>query len=432
MFTTYRITWMLLVILLILTGCSSGTPIDVIATDTITPILTLAETSTPTSTATDTTTPTATFTKTVTPTSIPTETTKPTLSPTPGELLPLPDPLFAIAYTFEDKLRIKCIEIECFREIYLGDAAPFDRPYKLGSVYYLNPGSMFITLYAPRMDPNEEKWAIIHINPETGEAQAVNISPEHRMFVRDIAHDRLVLVQDGKDKVIIVQEDLSVMEVDLGAEIFQLIEADDHIVIAVNDQPVEQDEQTFIEAFAIDVRSGEFTRTLVNSPAFANWFYLPEGKSTEDTLAAHLLTVSTDLEYVYLYYSQGEGDDFHKILGKFDTISLEEVNSVIDPEYLRISTGAYLYSQQYRDVSYPRAVPISRESAPEGVFAPIDLGTLEALIGLGNFFIAPFGDHLAVGTKNSVFLLSLDGKIVAEYPLPYRGGLTYRLVRYKN
>jgi hypothetical protein len=61
-------------------------------------------------------------------------------------LTPLPDPLFAIAYLYKDILRIKCVETECLREIYLGDAAPFERPYKLGSVYYLNPGSMFITL----------------------------------------------------------------------------------------------------------------------------------------------------------------------------------------------------------------------------------------------------------------------------------------------
>ena len=237
---------------------------------------------------------------------------------------------------------------------------------------------MFITLHTPRMNPNEEKWAVLHINPETGEAKAVNISPEHRMFVRDIAHDRLVLVQAGEEKVIIVQEDLSVIEVDLGAEIFQVIEADDYKAIAVSDQPVEQDGQTFIETFAIDVRSGEFTRKLVKSPAFANWFFLPEGKSTDDTLAAYLLTVSADYTYVYLYYSQGEGDEFHKVLGKFDTTNLE------------------------------------------------------ALLERGNFFIAPFGNHLAIGTRNSVMLLSFDGKIAAEYPLPYNGGLTYRLIEYKT
>lgn len=426
LFTTHRITLMLLVILLILTGCSSRTTPEIEATETITSTLTLAKTSSPTKDSTET------FAKAVTLTSLPTETINPTIAQTQGELAPLPDPLFAIAYIYKDSLRIECVETECLREINLGNAAPFEKPYKLGSVYYLNPGSMFITLYAPRMNPNEDKWAIIHINPETGEAKDVNISPEHRMFVRDIAHDRLVLVPDGEEKVIIVQEDLSVIEVDLGAEIFQFIEADDHIVIAVNDQPVEQDGQTFIETFAIDVRSGEFTRKLVKSPAFANWLYLPEGESTDDTLAAHLLTVSADYTYVYLYYSQGEGDEFHKLLGKFDTTSLEEVSSVVDPEFLRISTNAHLYSQQYRNVSYPRAVPIMRESAAEGLFAPVDLTTLEALLERRNFFIAPFGDHLAIGTKNSVMLLSFDGKIAAEYPLPYNSGLTYRLIEYKT
>jgi anionic cell wall polymer biosynthesis LytR-Cps2A-Psr (LCP) family protein len=70
------------------------------------------------------------------------------------------------------------------------------------------------------MNPNEDKWAIIHINPQTGETKAVNISHDHRMFVRDIAHDRLMLVLGGEEKVIIVQEDLSLINVDLGAEIF--------------------------------------------------------------------------------------------------------------------------------------------------------------------------------------------------------------------
>lgn len=419
--------------MLLFSGCLPATPPDVEPSETITLTPVLIETVLPTVISPEAATPTAMSTKTVTPAPIATRTAKPTIKPTQRGMVPLPDPLFAISYLYKDTLRVKCIETDCIREIYVGDAVPFERPYKLGSAYYLNPASMFITLYTIRTVPSEEKWAVLHINPETGEVKAVNISPKHRILVRDIAHERLVLVQDGTDKMMIVQEDLSLIEVDLESKIFQLIEAADNKVIAVNDQPIEQDGQTFIETFFIDVRTGEFTRELVKSPPFANWFYHPTGTSTDDLLAAHLLTVSSDLEYVYLYYNQEEGDEFHKILGKFDTNNLEEVNSVIDPNFLRIGPGAGLYNLQYRNISYPRAVPSTREYAPEGIFAPIDLTTLRALIErCGGCFIAPFGDNFAIGTRNSVFLLSLDGEIIGEYSLPYNGGLTYQLVEYKK
>ena len=100
-------TWKLVAILLLLTGCLPGTPPDVEAAETITPTLALTETTIPTAASTEVSTPSATPAETSTPTSIPTETTKPTIAPTQGELVPLPDPLFAIAYIFKDTLRIK-------------------------------------------------------------------------------------------------------------------------------------------------------------------------------------------------------------------------------------------------------------------------------------------------------------------------------------
>jgi len=111
---------------------------------------------------------------------------------------------------------------------------------------------------------------------------------------------------------------------------------------------------------------------------------------------------------------------------------LDEVVSVVDPGFMRMSNDERLYSYQHHNFIYPRLVPGGGEFAQQGLFSPVDLTSMEVLIEpLGPCVIAPFHEYFLIGTGDKMLLVSMNGELV-EYPLPYRGGMTYSVVEYKK
>lgn len=353
-----------------------------------------------------------------------------------------PMPQLTIAYLDGQSLVFECLEKGvCIKNIDLSKIKLPGSSFRLGTVHYLDPVNVFVWLYSGETNHG----AVLRINRNTGEVMSIDLPSASLEGM--IAHGRLVF-RDYKDsKIYIVQDDLSVKTVELGSDIFQLIEADDNKIIAVNFQPIEQDEKTFIETFVIDVLSGEFARELVGCPAFTDPLNLPNLESNEDTLAGWLITVSADLKYVYLFYNHRSGEEGYKqALGMFDTHTLDEVNSAKDPAFITFLNQTRLSSQQYRNISYPRMAFTNSEGLSQGLNASMNLTTLQPLVDTLEIIkaeyikalrFAPFGDNFAIGAYERIFLVSLDGKIVVEYPLPLdhiplvNGKRDYQIVEYR-
>lgn len=385
------------------------------------------------------------FTGCVSRTLLPTATPPSILTPTSDHIktvAPNSLPYLTIAYLDGQSLIFECLEKDdCIRNIDLSKIKLPGSSFRLGSVHYLDPVNIFAWLYSDETNHG----AVLRINRNTGEIMSIDLPSASLEGM--IAHGRLVFRDYNDSKIYIVQDDLSVKTVELGVDIFQLIEAGDNKIIAVNFQPLEQDGKTFIETFVIDVRSGEFDRELVRCPAFTDPLNLPNLESNEDTLAGWLITVSADLKYVYLFYNHRSGDGGYKqAIGVFDTDTLDEVNSAKDPAFITFLNQTRLSSQQYWNMSYPRMAFTNTEGLSQGLNAPMNLTTLQPLVDTLEIIkaeyikalrFAPFGDNFAIGAYERIFLVSLDGKTVVEYPLPLdhiplvNGKRDYRIVEYR-
>ena len=302
--------------------------------------------------------------------------------------------------------------------------------------------SIFVWLYSV----GANRSVVLNVNRDTGNVKAVELPSATLEGIT--AHARLVFRDYMDSTVYIVQDDLSVRSIDLKSDIFQLIEADGSKIIAVNYQLFDQNGMSFIETFVIDVSSGEFSRELVRSPAFADPLNIPDLRSDDNTFAGWLITISANLEYVYLFYNHKSGDENYKqAIGMFDAKSLAEVNSVKDPSCITLINQSKFSSLQYRNISYPRTAFTNPEGLSQGLNAPIDLSTLKPLVDteeiikaehINTLRFVPFGDYFAIGTNSRVILISLNGENVVEYPLPWErltivdGTWEYRIMEYNN
>lgn len=359
--------------------------------------------------------------KTSTPTTITnTKTAKPTSNSVESSALLLPNRLI-IAYLDAGYLVFECLDVECIKKFELSKAISLVSPYQLESAYIISPTSIYVQLYSL----STHQRALLSIKVD-GEVKEITIPDNASQGI--IAHGRLILQDSSNNTIYIIQDDLTVKTVELEAEISQLIEADDENVLALNRQPLNQNGKTLIEVIQLNVSTGDKKQLLVNCPPFSDPLLLPGGRSSDDRLAGVLLTISTDLKFVYMFYNSEIGDEgLTQTLGVFDTESLEEVNSIKNPSFLTLLTESRFAIFQYRNWSYPRVAFTNTEGINQGLHTPFNLNSLEPLMDVHEILkkeyiktvtYVPFGDYYSIGSSTRVILVSLDGKIYKEYPLP--------------
>ena len=336
-------------------------------------------------------------------------------------------PPVTAVYLIDKTITFECLNQEgCFPEINLEQIVPIDETCKLGSVYYVNSSRIFVILNSNGIA------TIVQINPTTKETTPIPIKTDAR--IRTIAHGKLVIAQD--DKVVIIQDDKNIVEVDVGKDIFQVIETTDNRVIAIVQQPIRIDGNTFVETFIIDVDTGEYEQKLVQSPNFDS--------QTEPTLgvpqdnepyAGRLFTVDSNLAHTYLYYLYKTADSVQRELGMFKVDPLQSVTTISNPPFIDNLSG---YSQQYNNIAYSRIA----DTDGGGIDTLINLSDLTPLIDTSQIIsqeykkyilFSPFGEYFLLGTGSRIILLSLDGKIVEEYALPADNiSQSYRIMEYKK
>ena len=336
-------------------------------------------------------------------------------------------PPVTIVYLIEKTIKFECLNQEaCFPDINIEQIVPLDETYKLGSVYFVNSSRIFVLL-------NSDGVAtIIQINPTTKETTLIPTKIEAR--IRTIAHGRLVIIRDGK--VVIIQDDKNIMEVDVGKNIFQVIEATDNKIIAVAPQPVRIDGNTFVETFIIDVDTGEYAQEFVISPNFDSQAEPTLGvPQANKPYAGRLFTVDSNLAHTYLYYLYKTADGVRRELGMFSVNPVKPVTTISDPPFIDYLSG---YSQQYNNIAYSRIA----NTDGGGIDTLINLSDLTPLIDTSQvirqeykkyILCSPFGEYFLLGTGSRIILLSLDGEIVEEYTLPTDNvPQSYRIMEYRQ
>lgn len=322
----------------------------------------------------------------------------------------------AIVFLDGQTLKFECIEpdINCPSSIDLDGYALIDEPFELGSVFYANPSSIYIVLYSGNSVPWER--SIIHYNPKTGDINSTMLSNELDNLHYTIVDDRMVLVDDFEKNIIIFNSKLDMTEVDLESPINSLIGDNDQEVIALNKQPVELNNETFIEAYTIDILTGHYKKELLRLPELE----LRKTQITEEAGKKYLITiegVSRDLNNIYALYYLGEKPSTPR-LGTFGVDNSNAVASTQDKGLVRLTSG---YAQ-YHELLYTNS---SGEGYGVGA-SLIDMDTVRSLLDFEKFpelkqeklIIVPFGDFLLLDTKYQIILLSPSGVIEERFPLP--------------
>lgn len=333
-----------------------------------------------------------------------------------------------IAYLVDGSISFECLDQDiCFPDVNIRQIG-MDNTYTLGSIYYVTPSRFLVVLNL------DDLAAIVQINPETREISQINLPIETDARIRTIAHGKLVLAQASR--VMIIQDDGSVIDTPVEKKVFQLIETADNKVIAITDQPIEMTGDTFINVFVIDVDTGESVEKLIQVPNFEPNAMptsgIPQGN---EPYAGRLFTVGSDLLNTYLYYAYMDGNDVKKELGMFDADSLKTVATYTDPQFIDTLSG---YSQQYKNIAYSRIT----DTDGGGIDTLIRLSDLNPLIDVSQIvrqeyrkylLFAPFGEYFLVGTGSRVLCLTLDGEVIGEFALPVDDIKDYyRLVEYRQ
>lgn len=305
-------------------------------------------------------------------------------------------------------------ENHCLPDLSLEDNLLIDPPYELGPLFYVNPTSVYGILYSNQSFPEERE--IFHINPQTHQIISSKLPQGLRNVEFMVAGNRLVFVDDGGKKVSIVQNDLSTQDIELNYPVNSLITMNDHKVIALNKQPIDNNGEVYVEISILDVNSRNFSNQDLKLPGLL----LSQAETVPESGEKYLITIegiSRDLENLYCLYFLGSAPQTPR-LGAFSFKNGKEVASTQDPALIRLTSG---YAQ-YHEMLYTNYA-----GDGYGVGASlIDMSNTRSLLNFdenpdlkaAKLIVHPFGESFLLGSKDQIIHLSSIGTIIKRYALP--------------
>ena len=336
-------------------------------------------------------------------------------------------PPIAIVSLVNQTLKFNCLnEGPCIQDIYLGGQSFLGEHHELGSVYYVSHSNIYLMLFNSQVAP--WKWDIIHINLKTGEIGQVILPEEIDDPVHTIAHGHLVLAERGKNKLHIINNDLTTTDLEFAAfPIYQLIEVVNNKILLLNSRPLEENGNAFFEFIAVDVNSGESIKNHQPISGFGVPGYTNKSEPGSKQIV-RVEGVSVDLENIYLIFGI-EGSQSGYLLGSFNVKRNELIGSI---------TGHINGYHQYRNTLFSSNTSSSFGNEPATLvdmksMVPLTDSGVAGIPTKGKLLIVPFGNYFLLGTDNEVILMDLDGNIVNIYPLPgnWRNKI-YQLMIYRN
>lgn len=340
---------------------------------------------------------------------------------------PDPNPPLALAFIENQTVHFECIDHKtCIPDMNLEGHIHFD-PYNLSRVYYWNQESAYITLFST--SEVSEKMTIIHSNPQTGDIKSIESPGEIGYTLMNIAAGRLILARYQGQSLHIVENDLSVTEVDVGVDIYRIIVAGDRI-IALNQVPLEKNGQTYVDVSVIDVvsRRAKPERLNLLGLEILDSRQMPQ---PSNKYLSHIQGVSGDLKNLYCTFISGNEPRIVK-LGTFSVESPGVIASTLEP------VAPFGYGQ-YRWMLFRSYLGESESGISSGSL--YDMLTGRSLIDYDQnpewrrkkLWIVPFGDYFLLGRSDEIILLSLTGTILERYALPDRWiDQDYNIVRFEN
>lgn len=271
-------------------------------------------------------------------------------------------------------------------------------------------------------DPFGRSDIVLHVIPRHDPIKRIELDTEG-ISSYQYCYGKMVFAGRGVNKIVIMDKDFShkiVKPKTIGSKIVigGLVKGEENKVIAFNQLPVEENGKQFAEVFIVDLNSGEITEKLLPAPPSEEPSF---GVPLSPTVKYNLLFIGVSEDLKKLYYSYFEAEEagsnvLYTRLGMFDTENEEELHT-----YSKCCPPPDGY-QQYREYLFSGHVPEAAGAAlllsMKDLSPVVDLHELLKGEGTSKISIVPFGKYFIVGTQSKVFLLSQDGHILKEYPLP--------------
>ena len=286
-------------------------------------------------------------------------------------------------------------------------------------------------------DPFGRSDIVLHVIPRHDPIKRIELDTEE-ISSSQYCYGRMVFAGRGVNKIVIMEKDLSYRIVKLktfgsNIAIGGLVKGEENRVIAFNQLPVEENGKQFAEIFIIDLNSGEITRKLLPAPPSEELSEVP----ISPTIKYNLLFIGVSRDLKKLYYSyfeteESENNALYTRLGMFDTENKKELHAYNNKNKCCPPPDGY---QQYKEYLF-----VSHSSEAGGSALLLSMKDLSPVVDLhellkgertSKILIVPFGERFIVGTQSKVLLLSQDGHILKEYPLPPDLiGKNYAIVEY--
>lgn len=312
-------------------------------------------------------------------------------------------------------LKFECVDrANCIPDTDLAGYVLLDTPFELARVYYWSPSSVFVTLYSTKTIP--WSFSVIHINAQTGGIKSTKLPVDFDDIRYTVIGGRFIVAGYGEDFLYILSNDLSIIRVDIGFPIRSLIGANERQVIALNTDPVEQEDDAYVNVSIIDVITGDARKEGFKLPGLEINRSLPTSQAGHKYLFT-IEGISRDLTKLYCLYVLG-GTPLTGRLGTFDIETSQEVAFTEDRELIHITYG---YAQ-YHDILFT-GNPGSGESLSTATL--VNMSTVTSLLDFDQnplwrhrLVIVPFGENFLLGSMSQIILMSQSGEILQRYPLP--------------
>jgi hypothetical protein len=321
-------------------------------------------------------------------------------------------PLAIVTFT-ENILSFECLnQSKCIPPINLTGYLPKNQNYDLGPIFYADPSNIFGIFRSHNSEPPQVY--IIDFDPQQGKVASLKLDPTYRYENFRVSKNHIIYFSPDQQKIFIAAPDLKTRSIDVGFRVWKMVVIDDGVVMAIDEKPKLVDGKTFISFLTLDIQSGKISKTSVSIPLHLRDAqpYIPSEKYLITIEGIH--PVKNILTCLYIVGSEPQT----MRLGTFDLETGQEIASTADQSLIRFSTG---YAQ-YKDKIYTYNPGLGEASIGASL---IDMTTLKSLLDFQmhpewkmKLVILPFGEKFLMGASRFLYLISMNGSEIQEFPLP--------------
>jgi hypothetical protein len=347
-----------------------------------------------------------------------------------------------IARLENDHLIFACLDRDkCIPDVKVSSYADPGFSIHLVNMHYFSSSSILVTF-------PEYGRKILHIDLETGQPDPITLpdnikvdSSRGETLQEIAAHGKMIFV-DQFANIAIIHEDLSIQTLRLAverspfADIGNLVEAADPNIL-IQDGAVNQSGETFARVFIISTDTGGISEKMLRIPELKVASGPDEVPQAGDKYAAAWEAFRGDMQRFFAFFLQVESLEKTSLyLGEFDTQTGEQI--AFTDQY-NCSLAVMIGFKQYQNIIYIDGIQDDLSGKREAALLGPGLKPIADLTPIlqneltGRLTIVPFGDYFLLGTDSRVLLMSLDGKIVKEYPLPQEWiNRNYMILEYRE